>query len=805
MAQLWRYEDAKLPHVERFQMTSKLGAGWQRLRGMSGTEIGERLRQEAAKRIDLALYQARAMPRAESGNGAAIATAKFFFEAEQLPGITAILGERLPQEVNAIIERAKRILEHRFDLLGYEDLDYGRNIDWHLDAVHGKRAPQKPWYKVRYLDFAAAGDVKVTWELNRHQHLVTLAKAYVATNDKRFAREVFAQWYSWREQNPYPIGVNWASSLEVSFRAIAWLWTKWLLAGCAVKPTEFEGDLREALWLSGRHIERYLSTYFSPNTHLLGEGVGLFFIGALCPELSAAARWRELGWKTIVEEADHQVRADGIHFEQATYYHVYALDFFLHAAILARRNGMEVPATLERTIERMLEALLLMSQAGIAPRFGDDDGGRLFDSRRNRFEHMLDPLATGAALFGRADFKASAGDLREETVWLLGEEGIRRFDELPEHERRLRSTAFHESGLYVMAADSNDGPAQLVIDAGPQGALGGGHGHADALSLQVSKAGNPLLIDPGTYEYVGEGEGRGWFRGTAAHNTLQIDRHDQSGPKGPFSWQRLIAPTMSEWMTSENLDLFAGKYETEGLIHRRDVVYVKPDFWLVRDVVEGTGRHRVSVRWHLAPELSQSSEQQLFFRFSDGRAGLGIVSAGGQEWAVSRQEKVWSPAYGRKEAASVLQFERETEFPAEIATVLAPVANADRMGELTRIARANGAVAGYAYTVHDEVHRIFFADSGQSWTMENWSSDAGFLYSREDSAGLRCVVFCNGSRVEFAGSAVVSADTMVRRCDLMVNERRIICGQAEAITVHGWPESGTRASGMETVAARIED
>jgi hypothetical protein len=41
--------------------------------------------------------------------------------------------------------------------------------------VHGKRAPLNPWFKIPFLDFAVVGDHKVTWELNRHQHLVTLA------------------------------------------------------------------------------------------------------------------------------------------------------------------------------------------------------------------------------------------------------------------------------------------------------------------------------------------------------------------------------------------------------------------------------------------------------------------------------------------------------------------------------------------------------------------------------------------------------------------------------------------------------
>src|SRR5438094_560444 len=82
--------------------------------------------------------------------------------------------------------------------------------------------------------------------------------------------------YHWQEQNPYPIGINWASSLEVAFRSLSWLWIANLLNGCDIAAERFSTDLRRALMLNAHHIERFLSTYFSPNTHLLGEGVGLF-------------------------------------------------------------------------------------------------------------------------------------------------------------------------------------------------------------------------------------------------------------------------------------------------------------------------------------------------------------------------------------------------------------------------------------------------------------------------------------------------------------------------------------------------
>jgi len=450
-------------------INKRIQSRWSRLAAMNRQELTDRTREELGKRWDALRYHLgsnfaidhlKLQPRTSS---------KFFFGSADVSSLVMRLRERLPQETAQIIERAERICRHRFDLLGYEDLDYGADIEWHSDLVHGKRAPRKLWFKIPYLDFAEVGDSKVTWELNRHQHFVTLAKAYRLTGDERFAVEIFRQWRHWHAENPYPIGINWASSLEVAFRSLSWIWTYFLLGDCPVTPPGFQEEWLRALSVNGRHIERYLSTYFSPNTHLLGEGVALFFIGALCPELPTAERWKRRGWEIVLRESSVQVQGDGMHFEQSIYYHVYALDFFVHARILASLNDIPIPVEFDHTLQKMLTTLCVLCRAGDPPRLGDDDGGRVFDPRRNRTQHMLDPLITGAVLYGRGDFKSVAGGLREETLWLLGEQCIAEFDRISATEPVQGSIALRSAGLYVAAHDQPK--QQLVVDAGAQGAI----------------------------------------------------------------------------------------------------------------------------------------------------------------------------------------------------------------------------------------------------------------------------------------------------------------------------------------------
>ena len=775
-------------------------ADWERisarLKAMSRAELADRVRQQTTARLDYWRFKAGAGVKPHFRSHVAGPARQFFFSPEQVPDLCSKLRQLFPDTARVIIQRAERISEHRFDLLGYEGIDYGAEIDWHFDRVHGKRAPLKPWFEIRYLDFAEVGDSKITWELNRHQHLVTLAKAYRLTGDQNFAAELFRQWEHWHAKNPYPIGINWASSLEVAFRSLSWIWVYFLLADSPALPMAFRRSWLRSLAVSGRHIEKYLSTYFSPNTHLLGEAVALFFIGMLCPEISSAERWQKRGWEIILQQAARQIREDGWHFEQSTYYHVYALDFFLHSAVLASLNQIPLPPEFDSGMRRMLEALATLARPGAVPRLGDDDGGRLFDPSRNRAEHLLDPLATGAILYQRGDFKKIAGGPREETLWLLGEAGIEEFENLPQAPVSEDSFAFPTTGLYLMAGLNRR--SQFVIDAGPQGADSAGHGHADALSLTATVNGQEVLIDPGTFQYVGDGSGRDRFRGTRAHNTLLIAGRDQADPKGPFSWQRLPKIQAEGWISGKTFDLFVGSHDgyrrlPSPVFHRRFVFALKSGFCLVRDVVLGQGEYDLDLLWHIAPQLNAPDRDKDFF--VGDHAGLRFVTVEGHGWSRAVEEFPHSPVYGQQQKHSALHFFTKAQLPAEFVTVLLPFlgASADEHN-LTRMAAGSSLVVAYRSRTAGQEHSFFFGHGGP-WKFEDWSSDAEFLYVRQAGDTLVEVIACNAGSVERGTRRLMSAKHPVLRCEIIAGEPlEVVSSDPEAVTVEceAW---GTAAKG----------
>jgi len=775
-------------------MTTK---SWQRvfekLRRMDRREFLDRSRQELSKRTDAALAhlgydfarRARFATRGPSG--------AFFFAPEQVECALQLIRQRLPQQAENIVARAERICAHRFDLLGYEDLDYGQSINWHLDAVHGKTAPRKPFHRIKYLDFAEVGDSKVTWELNRHQHLVTLAKAYRLTSDERFVREIVSQWQSWHLQNPYPIGINWASSLEVGFRSLSWIWVLALLEGTSSLAPEFRREYLHAQALNGRHLERYLSTYFSPNTHLLGEAVALFFLGTLCPALDGADRWKSRGWQMVLQETERQVNSDGFHSEQSTYYHVYALDFFLHAGLLASANNMALPPTFQRTIERMMNALYSLGSAGPPPRFGDDDGGRVFDSRRNRDEHLLDPLATGAILLGRSDFKALSSALREETIWLVGVPGVNQWDRLESKSLPMKSSALPTSGLYVLAEPESR--SQLTIKRGPDSAQSRGHAHADALSLCLQSSGHSLLIDPGAYEYVGKGRERNLYRGTAVHNTLTVDGQDQAECDGPFSWKQQIPTRTEQWVSGQTFDLFIGSHSgyarlPQPVEHRRWVVVLKPGIFVVRDLLEGEGEHRLDLAWCLSPE--SQLQQEYLFRFKKSSQSLAVLPVQDHGWAAEVHKADWSPVYGVRRATTVLKFSTKSTLPAEFVSLFVPLPEAAAIpGQLRRWPHkdATGLVRAYEYQTNEADYRFFFAPPGKAWNCGSVASDAAFVcLTTVGPSQATAVILCDGSYVELEGKRLLTTTRRVARCELLLGETpKVFCSEPEAMRESSCP------------------
>ena len=565
--------------------------------------------------------------------------ARFPLDARRLADLRREISTRFPD--NDAVRRADLIVAGKYDLLGYRAVAAGSPPDWHLDAVHARRAPLLFWDAVPYLD-PACGDHKVTWEINRHQHFLVLGRAFVLTGDPRYYRTFVVHLQDWLRHNPPLQGINWSSMLELAFRSLSWTWALHVFAPAATIDDEpWVVDLLLALDRQLAHVEQNLSRYFSPNTHLTGEALGLYAAGRVFPELASAGRFEQVGRTILLEEGERQVLPDGGHAERSAHYHRYSTDFYLLAFSIARLTADPAASRLGEVARR--QAIFLRAIAndrGHLPLIGDDDGGQLFPICGRPASDAADSLATAAVLLD--DTTLATAVIPEETIWMCGST---QFVPPSIEPRPQASTPFPQSGYYV----TRDGDGNhLVFDCGPHGFLNGGHAHADALAIAASVHGEPLLVDTGTGTYTMDPELRDLFRSTAMHNTVVVEGRSQSHPRGPFHWATRTDARCRAWQRGAHADYVEGEHEGYSPArHVRCVFAIHGVGWIVIDHVVG-GLRPLSAEgmWHIDPRWSWTRVNDRAVVFQTASGSEAALATSGPLEVVGNGLDAFAPEYG---------------------------------------------------------------------------------------------------------------------------------------------------------------
>ncbi len=294
----------------------------------------------------------------------------------------------------------------RYDYLGHT-FDLDRPDRWHYSPDTGRSWPWQYGPSLPVCGPAAAGDVKLIWELNRHQFLPTLAR-----RDPHLARAVLTDWLT---QNPVPWGINWSSAMEVGLRLIAWLET------LAVAPA-LADVLREPMADHARFVAHHLSADWIPrNNHLIAEAAALACYGRAC----RAPRFQAVGERWLAQARREQFYPSGANREQALAYH----EFVTHLFELAGQPW--APAR---------EFLATVAQPdGSLPPVGDSDDGHaaptpftrpapardsvaLADAGYYVIRHGGDYCLVRCGEFGLApNYSHAHADLLSPILWLRGQ------------------------------------------------------------------------------------------------------------------------------------------------------------------------------------------------------------------------------------------------------------------------------------------------------------------------------------------------------------------------------------------------
>jgi hypothetical protein len=619
----------------------------------------------------------------------------FFLSPCDRDAWTAAFRARYQDAVNVVTKAADRALLHEFDLLGSGCVGLGPRLPWHRDFKTGREWPLQYAPDIEYAELDRPSDVKVPWELSRCQHFTALGEAYWLTGDERYPREFVNEVEDWIACNPWGHGINWICAMDVALRAVSWIWGFYFMSGSAACAGEaFRGEFLRSLYLHGEHIATHIERADVNGNHYLCDAVGLVFLGVFFRSTAKGRQWLKTGRGMIEAEIFNQTSEDGVDFEKSTAYHRLVLEAFLTCGVLLSRHGERPSSDWWSRLERMIEFVdAYVKPDGGVPLIGDADDGRIQKLGTQAINDHRYLLSAGAAFFGRADFKRSAGRFADESFWLLGPSGAAAFDALNGPAPPHRSKAFPGGGFYVLRSNR----AHIVVDCGEVGMHGRGvHGHNDILGFELWLDSANLLTDCGAYLYTASREWRNRFRSTAFHNVVQVDGEELNRfISEDRLWQLHddARPRDVEWRCADGVDYFRGSHTgylrlTPPMTMTREIALIAggPDV-IVRDTIDGGGTHELVWRFHLDPSVDAEIVGTGQVRLSSQQREAWLQLVAGPADLTMTIETGWSsPSYGVRHDIDVIVISVRASIPQTAAFRFGLVRlAADRLRELVEL------------------------------------------------------------------------------------------------------------------------
>lgn len=434
------------------------------------------------------------------------------------------------------------------------------------------------------IDWQANPSGYIEWSIRVHflSYLRPLISAWRHTSNSRYVRAIERIVHDWIRSNPVPYamrgcGLAWGHSLVVAYRGFDVFVDAFecLLSSPEVSDQSII-DAAKSIWEHAEYLLAFQS--FPPSNKSIAEARTLGAIGCTMPEFVDAPRWRESAYRSLVDDMEIQVFPDGASYELSPGYQLAIAAWFLEAYETARRYGHPVPPTLESGIRSMYR----WSASIIRPDFSRPSVSDASSLNVHYGEDLAGP--------GRI--------LDDEFLTWVGTEGE---EGSPPH---FTSIGLVDSGYSVMRSGWDRDARYLLFEGGSFGRF---HQHEDMLSFDLAAYDTEFIVDPGISSYF-PNPWTEWYRTTAAHNTILIDGHGQNRRtcEGIDQWTE-SARDRTIFRNTDRYDVASAAYHgcygdiEERFSHLRAIIFVKPDYFIVFDSIEGPGTHTSETLFHFMP------------------------------------------------------------------------------------------------------------------------------------------------------------------------------------------------------------
>jgi len=529
-----------------------------------------------------------------------------------------------PDFGNNAIEESNRLLTGELKYFSHEYRKTGFPPVWH-DVGH------KHWSQI---SDDSATDIKFIWEPNRFAFVYTLVRAYAATNDEKYLQAFWQLIQNWADKNPPNTGANWKDGQEIALRLMAWTFGFYSFIHSPSTTNLQISQFTQYLASQAERIYKNIGYAISTRSnHTISEAFGLWMVGLLFPELRDSEKYFTLGKRLLEEEATNQIFPDGGYSMYSLNYHRFILHLYLYAIQLGELSQLPFTNYLKDSISKSISFLshLIDPITGHMPVYGSNDGALVLPLNNCDFTDYRPLLQLGSVITtGQLMFES--GEWDEDIYWLCGEIDLtpnpspeRRGGRLPSpNGRRVgdEGDSFPQGGTYILR-NKNSSAILRCTDFTSRPS------HADQLHMDLWMGSDNIAIDAGTYLYSGEGIWRNGLARTSAHNTVTVDGKDQMTMVSRFTWTNWAKGNVLK--QTENL--WQGEHDGyKPVRHKRTVMALKGDRWLVIDDLEANEPHHYTLHWLLndVPFTQNKNSLHLKYEASTYKIQTGLTNGEGK-------------------------------------------------------------------------------------------------------------------------------------------------------------------------------
>ncbi len=425
---------------------------------------------------------------------------------------------------------------------------------------------------------------------------------------------------SWIDANSRVFGDGW-HPYTLSVRIVNWVAILNGFEGPLASDPTFRAQLLSSIRGQLEKLSRDLEHDVRGN-HLIKNLRALIIGGGMFGD-PRAQKWQGLALRLLKVEVEEQILPDGGHFERNPGYHLVVFKDLLECAVWLHRNRDIRYSWLDDSLRRMMAWTIAVSQP-------ENRMPLLKDTTIDSQLCIADLLAAGAAYLESPAFKyfESFGLY---PFLLLGKGGQRVFNSWKTQSHFQGSIALKDSGFYLL----RDSRAQdlLIFDAGrvcPDYLPA--HAHADLFSYELTCGGTKVVVDSGVYEYSA-GPWRDYFRSTRAHNTVELNKCNQSDVWGSFRVAARAFPKEVFWNNHDEYIMVQAEHDgymrpPHRAVHHRSVFWQKGCYWLIFDRVVGEVQNEAVSHIHFHPDIEVNENDRAVWQLQNTAEPLWMCAFG---------------------------------------------------------------------------------------------------------------------------------------------------------------------------------